>query len=584
MQNNLIKLLFLLTTIATAQVGINTTNPQAALDINSTDSGLLIPRISLTDLSTSLPVINPLGGNLVPGTLVFHDGTNSITAGFYFWSGLGWSSLAGNVVGGDTWKLTGNSGTLPTNFIGTTDASPLSLRTDSLQRVLITADGRVGVNGSLTNSRMAVVESDDNLYAAGISHSGNHPAFFAENTGLTNDRYVSRVLQRGIGGGQSIELTNTAGGPDSAGMAITHNGINGTGQFINMTNPSATRNSSGLFIVYSGSGGGTGSGGSPLEVQNLGLNGSAAEIFTGDPGNAPGPANTTNDYPSLNIVHSATGASPTPGRDKNAIRAVNYSEDPTVFLTNSSTTTAGSVIEAYTTPITATASLTTAIYGNADNSAPNGYGVAVWGDGGNYGVIGGTSANAGSSDFGLLSLTNSGAFGVKSFIIDHPLQPESHTLRHFSIESNEVLNVYRGNITLDANGRGIVMLPDFYEAVNKNPTYQLTAIGTPQQPYVFSEITGNTFVVAGQPSTKVSWVITAERNDPTIQYFSNKKGNDAVQKKPVEHQGKLYVPGAYGRPAEEGVFYRKPVDLESIESHAVELPSGNNDTPSAPEE
>lgn len=41
-----------------AQVGIDTDVPMAALDISSTDSGLLVPRIALTDLNTASPVTN----------------------------------------------------------------------------------------------------------------------------------------------------------------------------------------------------------------------------------------------------------------------------------------------------------------------------------------------------------------------------------------------------------------------------------------------------------------------------------------------------------------------------------------------
>jgi hypothetical protein len=47
------------------------------------------------------------------------------------------------------WALTGNSGTNPTvNFLGTTDAQPLVIRTDNTERMRITATGDVGIGTS----------------------------------------------------------------------------------------------------------------------------------------------------------------------------------------------------------------------------------------------------------------------------------------------------------------------------------------------------------------------------------------------------------------------------------------------------
>ncbi len=189
---------------------------------------------------------------------------------------------------------------------------------------------------------------------------------------------------------------------------------------------------------------------------------SAMDISVGNPSLAAGPANTTSEFAALDISHMATGTSPTAGRTKSAITATNNSEDPTIFVQNLSAVGAG--IEVYLTPTAAAGALSTAIYGRADRAPTNGYGVAIWGDGGNYGVIGGTSTNAASSNYGVLSLTNSGAFGTKSFHIDHPLDPANKTLTHYSIESNEILNMYRGIVELDENGFATVTLPDYFEA------------------------------------------------------------------------------------------------------------------------
>lgn len=75
------------------------------------------------------------------------------------------------------------------------------------------------------------------------------------------------------------------------------------------------------------------------------------------------------------------------------------------------------------------------VYGFSSPAA--GWGIGVLGSGGWYGHF---------------SLGNTGATGVKTFAIDHPADPANKVLRHFSVESNEVLNMYRGIVHLDANG------------------------------------------------------------------------------------------------------------------------------------
>lgn len=80
-----------------AQVGVGTSNPKAALDIQSTNSGILIPRISLTNLNTANPVVNPNTNTfaLEIGTLIFNTNT-TLGAGFYYWDGTKWVAIQGN--------------------------------------------------------------------------------------------------------------------------------------------------------------------------------------------------------------------------------------------------------------------------------------------------------------------------------------------------------------------------------------------------------------------------------------------------------------------------------------------------------
>ena len=70
-----------------AQVGIGTTSPQAGsiLDVVSTDKGILLPKVNITNLNT----IAPITGGATEGLLVYN--TNASTGvGFHYWSGTVW--------------------------------------------------------------------------------------------------------------------------------------------------------------------------------------------------------------------------------------------------------------------------------------------------------------------------------------------------------------------------------------------------------------------------------------------------------------------------------------------------------------
>lgn len=107
---------------------------------------------------------------------------------------------------------------------------------------------------------------------------------------------------------------------------------------------------------------------------------------------------------------------------------------------------------------------------------------------------------------GILSKTSG------SFTIDHPLEPNSKILNHYFIEGPEMRNIYEGSVVLDALGKATVRLPDYFDALNRNPHIQLTGVGT-SDVYVAEDVKGNQFVIGGKPGTKVYWQVTGERKD-----------------------------------------------------------------------
>jgi len=139
------------------------------------------------------------------------------------------------------------------------------------------------------------------------------------------------------------------------------------------------------------------------------------------------------------------------------------------------------------------------------NSDGGGYGIFARNTGG--GVAGGFDGNV--QIWGNLNVT-----GTKNFYIEHPLDP-GRVLVHAAVESSEVLNVYSGNVRLDAEGTATVELPAWFEAVNADVRYQLTPVGAAAPAlHVAEEVAGNRFRIAGgPPGLKVSWQLTALRSD-----------------------------------------------------------------------
>lgn len=106
---------------------------------------------------------------------------------------------------------------------------------------------------------------------------------------------------------------------------------------------------------------------------------------------------------------------------------------------------------------------------------------------------------------------------VKQFRIDHPLDPENKYLNHWSVESNEILNLYSGSVVTDDTCRAIVKLPDYLEALNHDFRYQLTPLGELAHATVETEMRDGSFgILTDRPNVRVSWQITGRRQDPYV--------------------------------------------------------------------
>jgi hypothetical protein len=196
------------------------------------------------------------------------------------------------------------------------------------------------------------------------------------------------------------------------------------------------------------------------------------------------------------------------------------------------------------------------VYGLAVQSSTLNYGVYGFGTGNSYGVVGETSGtgvavqafgDAGVS--GDLAVVGSVSKASGSFKIDHPLDPANKYLLHSFVESPDMKNVYDGVATLDGKGEATVDLPTYFDALNKDFRYQLTAIGKAAPDlHVKSEASKNAFSIAGGAAgQRISWQVTGVRHDA---YAKAHPIVVEVVKAPAEK-------GRYLHPTENGVAKSK---------------------------
>jgi hypothetical protein len=130
--------------------------------------------------------------------------------------------------------------------------------------------------------------------------------------------------------------------------------------------------------------------------------------------------------------------------------------------------------------------------------------------------------------------------------MDHPQDPANKYLYHSAVESQDMMNIYNGNVTLDAKGEAVVAMPAWFQALNSEFRYQLTAIGAPgPNLYVAEKIKDNRFKIAGgKAGMEVSWMVTGIKHDP----YSEQHRTPMEVDKPQEERGLYLHPEAYGQP------------------------------------
>jgi hypothetical protein len=153
---------------------------------------------------------------------------------------------------------------------------------------------------------------------------------------------------------------------------------------------------------------------------------------------------------------------------------------------------------------------------------------------------------------GALSVLGDFFHSGSGFRIDNPVDPANSYLNHSFVESPDMMNVYNGNATTDADGNAAVELPDYFEALNRDYRYQLTVIGQFATAIVAEEVRENRFrIKTDKPDVIVSWQVTGVRQDAWAQAH---RIAVAVQK-PEGERGRYLTPREHGQP-ETAATYR----------------------------
>ena len=148
------------------------------------------------------------------------------------------------------------------------------------------------------------------------------------------------------------------------------------------------------------------------------------------------------------------------------------------------------------------------------------------------------------------------------FRIDHPLAPTDMYLNHSFVESPDMKNVYDGVAVLDRKGGATVTLPEWFETLNREFRYQLTAVGgAAPNLHIGSEMRRGRFRIAGGTrGMKVCWQVTGIRRDP----WAEANRIRVEEKKTRIERGTYRHPEVYGKPDDLSVEWIRHPDLLKI--------------------
>jgi len=366
--------------------------------------------------------------------------------------------------------------------------------------------GVLGIASSTTGAVFGVQggtdsSSGDGVHGVAISTSGN-----------TNGVYGKSLSSSGNGVfGIATSTTGTTYGvqgqsPSNSGTGVYGNATATTGSTNGVVGQSASPTGTGVYGIN------TATSGSGYGVYGSSVTGPGVQGFSTNNAGVVGACGPSSSSPCTGVYaisNSTTGTT-----------------NGLVAMTNSAAGAAGYFIN------NAGGLILLGVTSNGGNAR-------FYVDGGGNGYFAGNLQVAGT-------LTKGGG----SFKIDDPIDPANKYLSHSFVESPDMMNIYNGNVTTDKRGLATVVLPDYFEALNRDFRYQLTVIGQFAQAIVAKEIDRGRFTIrTNKPAVKVSWQVTGIRQDA----WANAHRIPTEEDKPAAERGHNLHPELFGAPQSQGI-------------------------------
>jgi hypothetical protein len=499
---------------STAKVGINSTTPASTLDVNgavTARGNLSLPAIGAATATT--------GKNSQPLSFAassYNKGTGSAVSQNFRWQ----AEPAGN----DTAAPSGTLNLLHSS--GTATPAETGLKIAGNGQISFASGQKFPGAGTVSSVALSAPSSDFTVSGSPVLGSGTLALNW--NTAPTSTDTANAIVKRdgtGSFSAGSITATSSSSGGTgvyaNAGSSTASNGVIAVGA----TGVAGYTTVGGSIAVYGYAGSSGGSNG----VVGYGATGVAGNS-TGTGAGVSGSGGTYGAYGTASSGYGVYGTVPSSGVD--GVHGISASENSGVAGIN--------------------------------NNSTSGYG--VYGQAESPGGVGGGFYNTSTGDALFAENQNSGAYAAfflgnvdvdgnlskaaGSFKIDHPLDPANKYLYHSFVESPDMMNVYNGNVTTNAEGEAVVTLPDWLEALNRDFRYQLTVIGQFAQAIVESEVANHQFTIkTDKPSVKVSWQVTGIRQDA----WANAHRIPVEAPKAQADRGFYLHPELFGAPPEKSI-------------------------------
>ena len=238
-----------------AQVGINTTTPNALLDIRATSAtaptntdGLLIPKVDV------FPATNPTAAQ--QGMLLYLTTTSGSNApGFYYWNNptTSWVGIGGSA-SGNNWALAGNTVNATTDFMGSTNNADVIFKRNNVRA------GRIGANNTSfgVNALNPASTGSQNTASGAFSLSSNTTGTHNTASGASSLRSNTQGIQNTASGSSSLNSNttgddNTASGSYSLRYNTEGNNNTASGAYSLHSNTTGSQNTAiGYYAFFSG--------------------------------------------------------------------------------------------------------------------------------------------------------------------------------------------------------------------------------------------------------------------------------------------------------------------------------------------